>query len=106
MHKTLSRETPDPRLQGVIGPLVTTFDTSGDAVALHAYVRNINAHLESGQCGVLVCGSTGEAALLDDSERSALVEAAREVVPETSCLLAGIGAESTKQTIRRAKDAA
>jgi len=92
-------------LQGVIGPLVTTFDSTGDAVDLSAFVRNIKAHLDAGQCGVLVCGSTGEAALLDESERAALVDAARAVVPANSVLLAGIGAESTKQTVKRAVEA-
>ncbi len=105
MFKSLSRDKPDTRLQGVIGPLVTTFDSSGDALAIPAFVRNIKAHLDAGQCGVLVCGSTGEAALLEESERSALVDAARAAVPAESVLLVGIGAESTKQTVKRAADA-
>jgi 4-hydroxy-2-oxoglutarate aldolase len=86
--------------------LVTTFDQSSGGVNTAAFCRNIKAHLGAGQGGVLVAGSTGEAALLDDDERAALVAAARDVVPPGSLLLAGVGSESTRLTIKRARDAA
>jgi hypothetical protein len=41
-------------------------------------VRNVRAHLAAGLAGVLVAGSSGEAALLDEEERRALVAWARE----------------------------
>jgi 4-hydroxy-2-oxoglutarate aldolase len=52
---------------------------------------------------VLVAGSSGEAALLDDAERQTLVAWARDVVPTDKWLLVGVGSESTRQTIARAK---
>lgn len=93
-------------LAGVHVPLATPFDAvTGDIdpVSLRA---NIRALIERGVAGVVVGGSTGEAVYLDESERRTLLEAARTVVPEGRRLLAGVGAESTRQTIRMARTAA
>jgi 4-hydroxy-2-oxoglutarate aldolase len=92
------------RFTGVLGPLTTPFraDESLDTVSLQS---NIRAHLAAGLDGVLVAGSTGEAALLDEAERRRAVEAAREVVPGDRILLVGTGAESTRQCIARCRDA-
>ncbi|MFN8571980.1 MAG: dihydrodipicolinate synthase family protein [Gemmatimonadaceae bacterium] len=93
------------RLEGVLGPVVTTFDDRGD-VALDAFGANIEAHLEAGLHGIVVCGSTGEAALLEEPERLRLIEMARSVIPSDRWLIVGTGAESTRACIRRCKDAA
>lgn len=92
-------------LAGVLGPVVTPFDAGSEDVVIDRFTANIRAHLAAGLDGVLVAGSTGEAALLEESERRLLLDAARAVVPESSLLLAGIGGESTRITLRRAKDA-
>jgi 4-hydroxy-2-oxoglutarate aldolase len=93
-------------LGGIIGPLATTFGPSGDALDLSAYTANIRAYLRAGLAGVLVAGSTGEAPLLSEDERAAIEEAAREVVPPDRWLLSGVGAESTRLTVDRARGAA
>ena len=54
---------------------------------------------------MLVAGSCGESALLDDNDRRQLLTWARGRVPSGKWLLAGIGSESTRQTISRAQDA-
>jgi dihydrodipicolinate synthase/N-acetylneuraminate lyase len=54
----------------------------------------------------VVTGSTGEAALLDQAERSALIDAARAVVPSDKLLFVGTGAESTRTCIAQTRDAA
>ena len=92
-------------LAGVMAPVVTTFDGSG-AVALDPFVANARAHLAAGLAGIVVAGSTGEAALLDEAERDQLVEALRPVVHADRWLLVGVGAESTRLTTRRARAAA
>ena len=92
-------------LGGVIAPVVTTFDAASEDVVIDRFTANIRAHLEAGLDGILVAGSTGEAALLEESERRLLLEAARDAIPSDRTLLAGIGGESTRVTIRRAKDA-
>jgi 4-hydroxy-2-oxoglutarate aldolase len=93
------------QLSGVLVPLVTPFESGEGQLAIRAFTDNIRAHLAAGCAGVVVAGSTGEAALLDDDERRRLLMAARDVVPSDRWLIAGVGAESTRQTIRRAIDA-
>jgi 4-hydroxy-2-oxoglutarate aldolase len=87
-------------------PVVTTFDATGDALDISAFVANIRAHIAAGLDGIVVAGSTGEAALLGESERATLVERARAVVPGDRWLIVGVGAESTKLSIERARAAA
>jgi 4-hydroxy-2-oxoglutarate aldolase len=93
-------------LRGIIGPVVTPFDASTGDVAADAFGANITAHLEAGLAGVLVAGSTCEAALLDEDERRELIEIARSRVPGDKVLLVGVGAESTRATVARTRDAA
>ncbi|MDB4914371.1 MAG: dihydrodipicolinate synthetase [Gemmatimonadetes bacterium] len=92
-------------LTGILAPVVTPFASSGD-VDIAAFSINIRAHLDAGVSGIVVTGSTGEAALLDEAERRALVDAARAEVPRDRTLLIGTGAESTRATIARSKMAA
>jgi 4-hydroxy-2-oxoglutarate aldolase len=92
-------------LNGIFAPLTTPFAASGD-IDTTAFAANIRAHLDSGLHGVVIAGSTGEAALLDEAERSSLVEVAREVVPKNKAVIVGAGAESTRFAIRLAKNAA
>ncbi|HEY7233577.1 MAG TPA: dihydrodipicolinate synthase family protein [Gemmatimonadaceae bacterium] len=92
-------------LEGVLGPVVTTFHRSGELDGT-AFAENIRAHLEAGMSGVVVAGSTGEAALLDEKERGALVEVARYSVPGNRRLIVGTGAESTRLSKRYARIAA
>ena len=92
-------------LHGVLAPVVTPFDAAGD-VDLEGFARNIRAHLEAGACGIVVTGSTGEAALLDEREREALIARARREVPADRTLLIGTGSESTRATIARTRVAA
>lgn len=91
---------------GVIAPVVTPFDATTGDLAPDALRGNLRAHLAHGIAGVLLCGSTGEAALLDESERDRLVEWARPLVTKDQWLLVGVGGESTRHTIARAKRAA
>lgn len=93
------------RFGGVMGPMVTPFKAD-ESVDLEGYAFNVRAHLAAGLDGVLVAGSTGEAALLTDDERRILIEAARQIVPEDRILLAGTGAESTRHCIARCREAA
>ena len=87
-------------LNGILAPVVTTFDADG-AVDLDAFASNIRAHVTAGLNGVVVTGSTGEAALLDDAERASLITRARSELPSDRTLLIGTGAESTRATIAR-----
>jgi len=92
-------------LRGILAPVVSPFDGRGD-VDLDGFASNVRAHVSAGACGIVVTGSTGEAALLDDAERNALVSRARRELPDGCTLLAGTGAESTRATIARSRAAA
>ena len=92
-------------LRGVLAPVVTPFSGDGE-IDLTAFANNLSAHLAAGVSGIVITGSTGEAALLDDSERSALVDRARHAVPNGATLLVGTGSESTRATIARTASAA
>ncbi len=91
-------------LGGLMVPAVSTFNARGD-LDRAAFQSNLDAYVSHGVDGVLVAGSSGESALLDDDDRRALLGWARERIPTDKWMLAGIGSESTRQTIARAHDA-
>jgi 4-hydroxy-2-oxoglutarate aldolase len=94
------------RLRGVLAPVVTPFDARTGELDRGGFERNLRAHASAGLHGVVVAGSTGEAALLDEGERAALVASARAVLPPDRLIIAGAGAESTRTALRLAVQAA
>lgn len=94
------------QLHGVFAPVVTTFYRESGEVDIASFAANIRGHLTAGLHGIVVTGSTGEAALLDNDERSALTDTAREMVPRDKVLLIGTGAESTRTCLKLTRDAA
>jgi 4-hydroxy-2-oxoglutarate aldolase len=92
------------RFGGVMGPMVTPFKAD-ESLDIPGFEQNVRGHLAAGLHGLLVAGSTGEAALLGDDERRTLTEVARKLVPDDRTLLVGTGAESTRQCIARCRDA-
>ena len=93
------------QFRGVFGPVTTPFAANGD-VDVTGFSQNVRAHGAAGLDGVVVNGSTGEAALLDEGERERLIEAAREAIGPDKSLIAGTGAESARLTINRSRRAA
>lgn len=85
-------------------PAASCFTATGD-LDRAAFQSNIDAYVGHGVDGVLVAGSSGESALLDDADRRQLLTWARERLSDDQWLLAGVGSESTRQTIARAHDA-
>jgi 4-hydroxy-2-oxoglutarate aldolase len=92
-------------LHGIFAPVVTPFQAGTEDLDLDGFRANCRAHLADGLAGLVVAGSTGEAALLDEGERAALVAAAREVAPADRLVIAGTGAESTRQCLVRCRAA-
>ena len=92
-------------LGGVLAPITTPFDAGGE-LSVSDLRRNVEALLGAGLDGIVVAGSTGEAPLLEEHERGALVAATRSLVPTDRWLLAGVGAEGTRETVHRARSAA
>ena len=93
------------RFSGVMGPMVTPFKAD-ESLDIAGFEQNVRGHIAAGLHGLLVAGSTGEAALLGDDERRTLTEAARKLVPDDRILIVGTGAESTRHCIARCRDAA
>jgi 4-hydroxy-2-oxoglutarate aldolase len=90
-------------LRGVIAPVVTTFGDRDEAVDFDAFATNLRAYAAAGLSGIVVCGSTGEAALLDEEERRSLIEHTRREVPGDMLVIAGTGSESTRQCVQRCR---
>jgi 4-hydroxy-2-oxoglutarate aldolase len=93
-------------LRGVFAPVVTTFSSENGELDVTSYEANVAAHLAAGLHGIVVTGSTGEAALLDANERAALVEATRRVTPSDKAVIVGTGAESTRTCLAQTREAA
>lgn len=91
---------------GTFLPVTTPFDPVTADLDIVAYRANLRHWFQSPIRGILTAGSTGESVFLDDAERIALLEAARDVIPSEAVLIAGTGAESTRQTIRLNQEAA
>lgn len=93
-------------LRGTFLPVTTPFDRVTGEIDVVAFRADLRHWLQSPIRGVLVAGTTGEGVLLDDAERASLLEAARDLISGDRLLIAGIGAESTRQTAAQARDAA
>jgi 4-hydroxy-2-oxoglutarate aldolase len=91
-------------LRGIFAPVITPFAADGE-LDRKAFEQNVAAHMAAGLKGVVVNGSTGEAALLDAREREALGAWARAQVRGDRWLIIGVGAESTRTTIQYAETA-
>jgi 4-hydroxy-2-oxoglutarate aldolase len=91
-------------LRGIMPALTTPF--AAERVDVAGLARNIARYERVGVDGYLVLGSTGEAPLLEDEERIAVLEAARKAVPAGKPLVAGVVAESTGGALRRIATAA
>lgn len=90
---------------GIYTPIVTPFTESGD-LNEHGLVSNVTHYLNTKLTGLVVLGSNGEAAQLDDDEADRVIGIVRERVPKGRPLLAGTGRESTRATIAACKRAA
>ncbi len=93
------------RFTGIFTPIVTPFraDDSIDDASLAANVRR---WMQTPLTGIVVLGSNGEAAQLDDAEADRAIAVARGAVPAGRPLIAGTGRESTRATIAATRRAA
>jgi 4-hydroxy-tetrahydrodipicolinate synthase len=93
------------QLHGSICALVTPFDAR-EQLDFTALDRLLDWHLASGTHGLVLAGSTGEAALLDDAEYRALLEYAVQRIAGRIPVIAGIGSPSTRKSLALARIAA
>ena len=90
---------------GVFAPVATTFGADGE-LDLDAYQSNMERYAASPLDGVVIMGSNGEFALLDEAEKLRLIAAGVEAVGGRRVVMAGTGSESTRGTIALTERAA
>lgn len=82
---------------GVITALVTPF--LGGKIDWKSFERLVEFQCDNQVDGLIVAGSTGEAASLTDEERGALLTRAKKLVDKKLAVWIGTGASSTAQTV-------
>lgn len=92
-------------LRGIYPAITTPFAADG-SVALDDLTHNVRRYNTTDVAGYTVMGSTGEAVMLTPVETDAVLATAKEAADASKRLIAGTGAESTAETIRRTKRAA
>ena len=83
---------------GILTAMVTPFDANGD-VDEEATVRLMQHLLENGSDGLVITGSTGEAATLTDDEKARLWKLAVSETPSEATIVAGTGTYDTRHTV-------
>lgn len=89
-------------LSGSITALATPFTAAGE-IDFAAWERLIATQLDGGSAGVVVAGSTGEAAALTDDEYAQLLAAAVRQIAGRMTVLAGTGQSNTAKTIAQTR---
>ena len=86
------------RLQGAFVAITTPFRAAGslDEPALAAHARWL---VERGVDGIVVCGTTGESATLENEEKRRACQVVLEAVGGEGKVIAGIGNNSTSETL-------
>ncbi len=92
-------------LSGSITALATPFTDAG-GLDLPAWRRLLAQQLHGGIQGIVVAGSTGEAAALSDDEYDTLIQLAVDTVAGRIPILAGTGQMSTARTVAQTRRAA
>lgn len=93
-------------LSGSICALATPFLPGDGAIDFEAFGRLIDAQIRAGTRALVVAGSTGEAAALDDAEFERLVAFGVERAARRVPVLAGTGLPATAKTIAQTRRAA
>jgi len=95
-------------LEGIYPPVPTFFDAEGelDLATLNIHIRRLTESEGRLVAGIVALGSNGEAAHLDDYERSEVVRAIRAAAPADLPVLVGASAQSTRGTLTLCEAAA
>jgi 4-hydroxy-tetrahydrodipicolinate synthase len=87
-----------PNFSGVITAMVTPFTDDGSVDLERA--RSLASYLvEHGSHGLVVTGTTGESATLDDKEKLRLWDAVLDEVGDDATVIAGTGSNDTRHTV-------
>src|SRR5437660_11543153 len=86
------------QLGSILVARVTPFDAHG-RVDEEAAARLMHHLVDHGADGVVVCGTTGEAATLSDEEQLRMIELAVEELGVRATVLAGVGSNNTRHAV-------
>ncbi|MCQ6959102.1 dihydrodipicolinate synthase family protein [Mucilaginibacter aquariorum] len=86
-------------------PAVTTKFTANDELDFEAFDKNLNAQIEAGVNGIILGGSLGEASVLSDEEKFALLTHTIKFVDAQIPVLLNIAEQTTKAAIALAQKA-
>jgi 4-hydroxy-2-oxoglutarate aldolase len=92
-------------LAGVFAPIPTPFDDQ-DQVDTHRLRVALDKWTKRPLAGIVVLGSNGEAAFLDEVESDRVIVAARESIPREKTMIVGTGRETTQAAIKASQRAA
>ena len=87
-----------PTLGSILTAMVTPFDDRG-RVDEDAAVALMHHLIEHGSDGLVVCGTTGEAATLDDEEHLGVIELAVREMKGRATVVAGVGSNDTRHAV-------
>ena len=87
-----------PNLGSILTAMVTPFDDRGrvDEDAAVVLMHHLTEH---GSDGLVVCGTTGEAATLDDEEHLGVIELAVREMKGRATVVAGVGSNDTRHAV-------
>jgi 4-hydroxy-tetrahydrodipicolinate synthase len=85
-------------LGAILTAIVTPFADDG-ALDEQAFVDLMHHLVDNGSDGFVVCGTTGEAATLDDEEHLRVIELAVAEKPGGATIVAGVGSNDTRHAI-------
>ena len=86
-------------LGAVLTAMVTPFDERG-GVDEEAAVALMHHLVDSGSDGLVVCGTTGEAATMDDDEHLRVIELAATEMRDRCAVVAGVGSNDTRHAVK------
>lgn len=92
-------------LQGSLVALITPMQANGE-VDFKALTRLLEFHIDEGSHGIVSVGTTGESATLSIDEHLKVIRHTVQVVDKRVPVIAGTGANSTKEAIYLTKQAA
>lgn len=89
----------DEHLGTIITAMVTPFDDRG-RVDEAAAIRLMHHLVEHGSDGLVICGTTGEGATLDDDEHLGMIALAVRELKGHASVIAGVGSNDTRHAVR------
>jgi 4-hydroxy-tetrahydrodipicolinate synthase len=87
-----------PNLGAILTAMVTPFDARG-RIDEEAAVRLMNHLVDHGSDGLVICGTTGEAATLSDDEQLGIIGLAAQEMRGRATIVAGVGSNDTRHAV-------